>query len=65
MWPNPRFPADLLTFTEEIFNGKLYFLCSASQFQAWFEIEVSQLRSATPDMLQRMSNKSEMDYWQK
>ena len=25
-----QFPADLVTFTEEILNGKLYFLCSAS-----------------------------------
>ena len=28
MWPNPQFPADLVTFTEEIVNGKLHFLCS-------------------------------------
>ena len=28
MWQNPQFPADLVTFTEEIFNGKLYFLCN-------------------------------------
>ena len=28
MWPNPQFPADLVTFTEEIFNEKYYFLCS-------------------------------------
>ena len=28
MWPNPQFPADLVTFTGEILNGKLYFLCS-------------------------------------
>ena len=28
MWPNPQFPADLFTFTEEILNGKLHFLCS-------------------------------------
>ena len=27
MWPNPQFSADLATFTEEILNGKLYFLC--------------------------------------
>ena len=27
MWPNP-FPADLVTFTEEIFNGKVHFSCS-------------------------------------
>ena len=28
MWLNPQFPADLVTFTEEILLGKLYFLCS-------------------------------------
>ena len=27
MWPNLKFPADLVTFTEEILNGKLLFLC--------------------------------------
>ena len=27
MWPNPQFHVDLVIFTEEIFNGKLYFLC--------------------------------------
>ena len=31
MWPNPQFPADLVTFTEEIINGKLHFLCSAKR----------------------------------
>ena len=25
---NPQFPVDLVTFTEEIRNGKLHFLCS-------------------------------------
>ena len=25
MWPNPQFPSDLVTFAEEILNGKLYF----------------------------------------
>ena len=30
MWPNPKFPADLVTFTEEIFNGNLHFLCSVA-----------------------------------
>ena len=29
MWLSPQFPADLVTFTEEILNGKLYFLYSA------------------------------------
>ena len=28
MRPNPQFPADLVTFTEEILNGKFHFLCS-------------------------------------
>ena len=28
MLPNPQFPADLVTFTEEILNGKLHFFCS-------------------------------------
>ena len=28
MWPNPQERADLVTFTAEIFNGKLHFLCS-------------------------------------
>ena len=27
-WPNSQFPADLVTFTEEIHNGKLHFLCT-------------------------------------
>ena len=32
MWPNRQFPADLVAFTEEILDGKLYFLCSATIF---------------------------------
>ena len=31
MLPNPQFPAYLVTFTEEIPNRNLYFLCSDSQ----------------------------------
>ena len=29
MWPNPQETVDFVTFTEEIFNGKLHFLRSA------------------------------------
>ena len=29
MWPNPQEIEDLVIFTEEILNGKIYFLCSA------------------------------------
>ena len=32
MWPNPPWPLDLVTFTGEIINGKLHFLCSG-----WFQ----------------------------
>ena len=28
MWPNQQESADLVTFTEEILNGQLHFLCS-------------------------------------
>ena len=28
MWPNPQETAHLVTYTEEILNGKLHFLCS-------------------------------------
>ena len=31
MRPNPQVPADLVTFTEEILNGKLHFLCNVKQ----------------------------------
>ena len=32
MWPYPQFPEDLITFTEEILNGRLHFLCIDSEF---------------------------------
>ena len=33
MWPNPQFPADLVTFTEEIIKVKLHLLSSVLTFQ--------------------------------
>ena len=39
MWPNPQIPADLVTFTEEILNGKLHFLCSVV-FYAVYDIDL-------------------------
>ena len=35
MWPNPQFPADLVTFTEEIINGKvhLYSACECDNLR--------------------------------
>ena len=36
MWPNPQFPADLITLSEEILNGKLYFLYSGTSASLQF-----------------------------
>ena len=33
MWPNPQFPADLVTFTEEILNKNFIFLSSDSELE--------------------------------
>ena len=30
MWPNPQETVDVITFDEEILNGKLCFLCNDS-----------------------------------
>ena len=38
MWPNFRSFRRLDTFTEEIFNGKLHFLCSGKPSE-WFRTE--------------------------
>ena len=35
MWPYPQLYADLVTFTEKILNGKLYFLCSVI-YLVWY-----------------------------
>ena len=49
MWPHLQETSDLVTFTEEIFNGKLYLSCSvtnclnAFKFQCCHHIESSQL----------------------
>ena len=36
MWPNPQETTDLVTFTEEILNGKLHFLCSVNYMKLAF-----------------------------
>ena len=30
MWPNPRFPVDMVAFTEEIVDEKRHFLCGGN-----------------------------------
>ena len=41
MWPNSQFPADLVTFTEEIPNGKLPFLCSGLNKRMYYFPDIS------------------------
>ena len=59
MWPNPQKTADLVTFTEEILNGKLTFLCSG---HVWFLKSVSSKISLIGDhwheiiLLKKLSN---------
>ena len=38
--PTPQFPADLVTYTEEILTGKLHFLCSATIWISTIQNEV-------------------------
>ena len=33
MWPTPQETADLVTFTEEILNGKLHFFCNVGAIE--------------------------------
>ena len=48
MWPNPLETADLITFTEEILNGKLQFLYSdrvlSTPLKFIFQLAISALQ---------------------
>ena len=46
MSPNPQEAADLVTFTEEIFNGRLHFLCSTGH-----RLNVSKIFRRRPERL--------------
>ena len=41
MWPNPQETADLITFTEEIFNGKLHFLCTVLNVEDPLDLQIT------------------------
>ena len=55
MWQNPQFPADLVTFTGEILNGKLHFLCSVYLLLGWnlFKFSKNELTFRYDDSKQR------------
>ena len=40
MWPNPQFPADLVTLSEKILNGKLHFFNCVSLLCYWHFLKV-------------------------
>ena len=42
MQPNTQETADLVTFTEEILNGKLHFLCSVRKIRCRYSEGVAQ-----------------------
>ena len=50
MWPNPQFPADLVTFTEEILNEKLHFLSSVKSLQYIPKESVGKIGCLMPDV---------------
>ena len=41
MWPNLQETADLVTFTEEILDRKIHFLCSDLYLKDHFLLEIS------------------------
>ena len=43
MSPNPQIPADLVTFTEEILDGKPHLLCSAQTLTNLFTFTQTKL----------------------
>ena len=45
MWPNPQETAGLVTFTEEILNRKLHFLCSGVCYFLGFFLELGLLKN--------------------
>ena len=49
MWPNPQVTADLVTFTEEIRNGKLHFFCACEFHRLVQELKLGLCRKDTED----------------
>ena len=45
IWPNQQFPVDLVTFTEEILNGKLYILFREWSFYKTCKYEINLVKT--------------------
>ena len=52
MWPNSQETVDLVTFTEEILNGKLHILCSVN----WETRLIRSLRRLTETVMEEPNN---------
>ena len=68
MKPNPQFPADLVIFTEEIFNGKIHFctvwVCNIYLPIKLFVLAPKDLLEDFLDLLEDNSYlKSSANYW--
>ena len=64
MWTNPQETADLVTLTEEILHGKLYFLCSENDIKkSWDVIKgiIGSAKSSKGSIPKRMMNYSGYD----
>ena len=59
MWPNPRETADLVAFTEEILNGKLFFCSMYSE-----PCQTSKTERFTEKPLTAFAKHSILDVWQ-
>ena len=55
MWPNPLFLADLVTFTEEILNEKLHFLCSVRNLKKTKNLDTAKASQESDILIKNFS----------
>ena len=65
MWTNSQKTSDLVTFTEEILNGKLHFLRSAIQSHSIKECYTAKSLGSKPSVWNRSNIKKTVQYWKK
>ena len=59
MLPNPQLNADLVTFTEELLNGKLHFLCSEFESLHFGNVVTAKVNFIFVDFSFSVSNRAE------
>ena len=63
MWPNPQQTPDLVTFTEEILNGKLHFLCSVCYTDRNIIVEELKLQAVRINKISQHFRKMSISLW--